>query len=143
MILLFIKIFIIIINQAHATADLQLRQTAQEAEALRMALRQRQQAHEEEVASLQQRQSRSVSSHSVVVDTQPKRNKNGSSIATQTVDIPRVETAPQHQRLKLDFEAKLRSIAFLTNSRHMLVRDTHELIKNFANTKVKVCLTVL
>ena len=135
------------LEQAHATADLQLRQTAQEAEALRTALRQRQQAHEEEVRSLRQRLKQASKETRAVTNLtdaeRPTQNTGGRSISCQTLDIPttKVETGQQQARLRADFEAKLRSIAFLANSRHLLVRDTHDLIKDLTNTRMKVYKT--
>ena len=135
------------LEQAHATADLQLRQTAQEAEALRTALRQRQKAHDEEVRALRSR----LSSPSETVEVRYAPGGVGGSahagtgmpqrdIAVQTLDlqVSRTEAGREHQRLRDDFEGKLRSIAFLANSRHLLVRDTHDLIRDFNATRNKV-----
>eukprot|EP01061_Rhynchopus_euleeides_P022363 TRINITY_DN3642_c0_g2_i1.p1 TRINITY_DN3642_c0_g2~~TRINITY_DN3642_c0_g2_i1.p1 ORF type:complete len:459 (+),score=188.55 TRINITY_DN3642_c0_g2_i1:49-1377(+) len=137
------------LEQAHATADLQLRQTAQEAEALRTALRQRQKAHEEEVRSLRSRLKAAAKEKTLSVGAPadaavPMKLVGGKSVSCQTLDIPinKVEATQQQARLRADFEGKLRSIAFLANSRHLLVRDTHDLLRDFTSTRTKAAVAL-
>eukprot|EP01063_Lacrimia_lanifica_P039409 TRINITY_DN8650_c0_g2_i1.p1 TRINITY_DN8650_c0_g2~~TRINITY_DN8650_c0_g2_i1.p1 ORF type:complete len:622 (+),score=288.26 TRINITY_DN8650_c0_g2_i1:103-1866(+) len=132
------------LEQAHSTTNLQLRQTVQETEALRTALRQRQYAHEEEVRQLRARLQQSSAGPPAAESRGAggRRDAAVAHVSCQTLDLPvnTAEVATQQAKLRAEFESKLRSIAFLANSRHLLVRDTYELIKDLGAVRAKAAI---